>query len=527
LHALRVTAGVLTGLVLSLVVGPDAVVAHPDRPTKGGTLVVGMSRGDPDTLDPSLSRTFDSVEVFKAMCERLYDYDLEVRVVPELAAALPTISKDRLTYTIPLRHGIRFNDGTPFDAHAVVTTIERDLTIPGSSRAGDYSPVAAVTAPGRYTVVIRLKTPYTPMTKVLASADGVIVSPTQLARLGTNFGTDPVCVGPFMFANRIAGYSVTVVKSPYYFDRKDVHLDRIVFESEPDAQAAVAALQAGDLQALDSVPSPDVPSLTRSRSLHVTEARSLGYEAVYVNMGNTHGIGQLPYGTADNVLSSSPKLRQAFEEAIDRATLARVVFGGRVVPGCTPLSPVSPVFAAYEANIHCTTFDTAGARRLVAASGIANPTVHLLTSNQSDMVRLANFIQIEEAAVGINVVIDATDAATANARTTAGMFEAYLGSWSGSPDTDRQFFQFLATQGSLNMSGYSNPRLDLTLANARKATDPKSLASLYRAAQQIILADRPAIYLYHPIVYAAAAANVNGVQLPFDGLLRVASARYG
>jgi len=353
------------------------------------------------------------------------------------------------------------------------------------------------------------------------------MSPTQLAKLGTSFGTEPVCVGPFMFASRIAGYSITVARSPYYFDRKDVHLDRIVFESEPDAQAAVAALKAGDLQALDSVPSPDVPSLERSKSLHMMEARSLGYEAVYVNMGNTHGIGQLPYGSADNELASSPKLRQAFEEAIDRATLARVVFGDRVVPGCTPLSPVSPEFPAYDANIHCTTFSRAGAKKLVAASGIANPTVHLLTSNQSDMLRLATFIQMEEASVGIDVVIDATDAATANARTTAGTFEAYLGSWSGSPDTDRQFFQFLATQGSLNMSGYSNPRLDLILANARKATNPRSLATLYRAAQQIILADRPAIYLYHPIVYAAVAASVSGVQLPFDVLLRAASARYG
>jgi peptide/nickel transport system substrate-binding protein len=152
--------------------------------------------------------------------------------------------------------------------------------------------------------------------------------------------------------------------------------------------------------------------------------------------------------------------------------------------------------------------------------------VHLLTTNQSDMVRLANFVQLQEAAVGINVVVDPTDAATANARTTAGNFEAYLGSWSGSPDTDRQFFQFLATHGSLNMSGYSNPRLDHILANARKATNPKSLARLYGAAQQIILADRPAIYLYHPIVYAAVAANVSGVQLPFDVLLRAASAQY-
>jgi peptide/nickel transport system substrate-binding protein len=492
----------------------------------GGTLVVGMSSGDPDTLDPSLSRTFGAAEVYKAMCERLYDYDLHVNLVPELAARLPTISKDRLTYTIPLRHGVRFNDGTPFNAQAVVATIERDRTIPRSSRAGDYTPIASVRAPSRYTVVIQLQTPYTPMTKVLASADGVMMSPTQLARLGSDFGTDPVCVGPFMFADRIAGYSVTVVKSPYYFRRRDVHLDRIVYRAEPDANAAVAALKAGDLQAIDSVPSTDVSTLEHSKSLHVMKAKSLGFVGVFVNMGNMRGVGQLPYGTAGNALASSPKLRQAFEEAIDRRTLNRVVFGGRVLPGCTPVSPASPEYSAYDAGIRCTPFNPAGARKLVAASGIADPTVHLLTSNQSDMLRLAEFIQAEEAAVGIDVVIDPTDNATATTRTFAGTYEAYLGSWSGSPDTDRQFFQFLATSGSLNRSGYSNHRLDVILANARRAARPKSLATLYRAAQRIILADRPLIYLYHPIVSAAVAANVTGVQLPFDTLLRVATAQY-
>jgi peptide/nickel transport system substrate-binding protein len=137
----------LAGSLLGFIVAADAVVAHPDRQTRsGGTFVVGMSAGDPDTLDPSLSRTFAAVEVYKAMCERLYDYDLKVNLLPELAAVMPTISKDRLTYTIPLRHGVRFNDGTPFNAQAVVTTIVRDMTHPRSSRAADYLPVDSVEA---------------------------------------------------------------------------------------------------------------------------------------------------------------------------------------------------------------------------------------------------------------------------------------------------------------------------------------------------------------------------------------------
>jgi peptide/nickel transport system substrate-binding protein len=519
----RTTAAALVGLLVGLVVLATAS-ARPEQRTKdGGTLVVGMSRGDPDSLDPSLSRSFDTVEVYKAICERLYDYDTKVHLVPELAARLPTISNHKLTYTIPLRHGIKFNDGTPFNGSAVVTTIERDLTIPGSTRAGDYSPVAAVSSPSPYTVVIHLKTPYTPLTKVLASADGVIMSPTQLGKLGANFATDPVCVGPFTYDSRITGDSVTVSKSPYYFDRKDVHLGKIVFKSEPDAAAAVAALKAGDLQALDSIPPADLPAVQHTRSLRVLNVQSLGFVGVFVNMGNAHGTGNLPYSPVGTQLASSPTLRQAFEEAIDRKAMQRVVFEGHVLPGCTPISPVSP---AFDPSIRCTPFSPAGAKKLVAVSGIASPTVHLLTPNQTVMLVLAQFIQAEEAAVGINVVIDQTDTATASARVAAGTFDAYLGGFSGSADTDRNIFQFLATSGSFNWSGYSNQRLDLILANARKATNPKAIATLYHAAQQIILADRPVIYLYHSIIYAAVAANVNGVQLPFDTLLRVAFAQY-
>lgn len=519
----RLRAAVLTGLVFALIL-LTAASARPDRrATNGGTLVVGMSRGDPDTLDPSLERTFDPVEIYKTICLRLYDYDTNIRLVPELAAAMPTISKDRLTYMIPLRRGVRFNDGTPFTAQAVVTTIERDRTIPGGTRVSDFAPISAISARSKYTVAIHLGTRYWPLTRVLASADGVIMSPTQLAKLGANFGTNPVCVGPFMFANRVVGDSVTVVKSPYYYDRKDVHLDKVVFKSEPDATAAVAALKAGDLQALDSVPSTALPAIEGTRSLQKLQTKSLGFESVFVNMGNAHGVGKLPYAPVSTELSSSPELRHAFEEAIDRNTLSRVVFGGHVQPGCTPFAPTSPGF---DASIQCAPFDPAGAKRLVAASGIVSPTVHLLTSNQTDLLRLAQFIQAEEAAVGINVVIDPTDTATANTRAAAGTFDAYLGGFSGSPDTDRNIFEFVATSGSFNWSGYSNPRLDLILANARKAMKKKAIATLYHAAQQIILADRPIIYLYHPIVYAAVAANVSGVQLPFDTLLRVAFAQY-
>ena len=113
----------------------------------GGTLVVGLTAGEPDALDPTLARTFSGREVFLTFCEKLYDLNAKAQIVPQLASALPTISKDKLTVTIPLRTGIKFNDGTPFNAAAVVKTIQRDQTLKGSARASEISPIVTVAAP--------------------------------------------------------------------------------------------------------------------------------------------------------------------------------------------------------------------------------------------------------------------------------------------------------------------------------------------------------------------------------------------
>src|SRR5262249_48927826 len=150
------------------------------------------------------------------ICESLYTLDAKLDIVPWLAAALPVISQDRLTYTIPLRKGIVFNDGTPFDAAAVVTTVQRDMTLPGSPQAANLPAIDTVPASGPLTVVIHLKERYSPLA---AGLQLPIMSPAQLAKLGSSFGTNPVCVGPFMFDSRVPGDSVTVIKSPYYYNR--------------------------------------------------------------------------------------------------------------------------------------------------------------------------------------------------------------------------------------------------------------------------------------------------------------------
>jgi peptide/nickel transport system substrate-binding protein len=511
-------AGIAAALAAGLLVLIDA--AEPGaRAANRGTLVVGVTRGDPDTLDPTLTTSFTAVVVLRAIAERLYDFDAKSRVVPELASALPRRSKDKLTYTIPLRHGLRFNDGTAFNAQAVVTTLERDLTLSGSARASDLSPIDTVTASGRYTVVIHLREPFTPLLTTLASNDGVVISPTQLAKLGAQFGTDPVGVGPFMFASRVAGDSITVTRSPYFTGRNAIHLDKIVFKNEPNAAAAVAALEAGDIQMLDSVVPTDLPALRHDGSVRLLTRHSLGWLGLAFNVGNKNGVGR-PYGGLSTPFASSPSLRRAFEEAIDRKTLAKVVYAGAAVPDCTPVAP------SYDRSVHCTPYNPDDARRLVAQSGFAKPTLQLVAPAAGAGPQLAQFIQAEEAAIGIDVVIDPVDTPTLVSLSNQGQFGAVIMAWTGSPAIDRNVFQFVATTGSRDVGGYSNPRLDLILGNARKAVRGTALRTLYRAAFRILLADRPWIWLNHPVVTAAVSSSVEGVQFLSDIQPRVAYASY-
>lgn len=519
-RALALAAGI--ALVTLVVVAAAGATSPASSSKNGGTLVVGMSAGEPDALDPTLARTFSGREVFLTFCEKLYDLNQKAQIVPQLAAALPAISKDKLTVTIKLRKGIKFNDGTPFNAAAVVKTLQRHQTLPRSARASEISPIDSVTASGNYAVVIHLKAPYSPLTAQFADRAGMIMSPAQLDKLGDKFATNPICVGPFTYQSRVAGDSITVVKSPFYYDKKDVHLDKIVFKVENDATAAAQALRAGDLQGLDGVASTELQNVTHDSKLRIIKQTSLGYQGITINIGNKNGLGK-GYSNVGTLLAAHADLRKAFEMAIDRKALNKVVFGGTVLPGCTPISPSSDW---YDPTVKCTAYNPTEARKLVQQSGVPNPSVHLMVPTATVTLRQAQFIQAAEQNVGIKVTIDSIDFPTSLNRADAGNYETFQIGWSGRVDPDGNIYQFVATTGSQNDAGYSRPRMDILLNNARKAATPQARKTLYRAAQKVLLEDRPLIYLYHGVTRAGIQKALKGVRLYPDTLLRVAFAQY-
>jgi peptide/nickel transport system substrate-binding protein len=514
-----VAAGLLT---LSISVAAGASAKAP-KFKHGGTLVVAMTQGEPDALDPTLARTFSGREVFLTMCEKLYDLNAKTHIVPQLAAALPTVSKNKLNMTVPLRHGIKFNDGTPFNSAAVVMTMRRDLTLSGSVRASELSAVKSVTAKGRYAVVFHLKAPYSPLLAQLADRSGMILSAKQISKLGANFAQHPVCVGPFMYKGRIAGDSITVVKSPFYYNKSKVHLAKIVFKIYNDTTAAAQALKAGTVQAIDALAPTDIAGIKGDKALRVVKATGLGYGGITINIGNKHGLLHLPYQNVGTDLARSPSLRKAFEMAINRKTLNRVVFNHTVLPGCTPISQSSSWF---DKSIKCTPYNPKQAKQLVKKSGISNPTVNLMVPTGTVALREAQFIQAEEAAVGIKMNVQSTDFVTALDKADAGTYDAFLIGWSGRVDPDGNIFGFVATSGTLNDSGYSKKTVDKLLNKARRASSTKSRRGDYKTVVGTIIKDRPLIYLDHPIANAGLSKKLAGIKMYPDTLLRVAFAGY-
>ena len=167
-----------------------------------------------------------------------------------------------------------------------------------------------------------------------------------------------------------------MIKSPYYYDKLAVHLDKIVFEIETDAAAAAAALQAGDhpgarLDLDDRAPRAS----SRTRACGVLEQSTIGFARSMINIGNKNGLGNLPYTNVGTPLASSPMLRQAFEEAIDRKALNKVVFR-RPSPAARRLAPATRLVRLDE--VPCTPVRPGRREEARRRLGIPNPTVHLL-----------------------------------------------------------------------------------------------------------------------------------------------------
>ncbi|KEI43465.1 ABC transporter substrate-binding protein [Saccharopolyspora rectivirgula] len=484
---------------------------------RGGTAVVALSQ-EPDKLDPSLGTTLAGRQIFASMCEKLYDVAQDGRIVPQLAAALPQVSPDELTLTIPLRQNVRFNDGTPFDAAAVRKSLDRHRQLPASARKAELAAVETVEVVDPHTIRLRLSRPYAPLTSALADRAGMIMSPAQLDRLGDDFSDHPVCVGPFSFTERVAQHRIVLDRSPHYYDRDKVRLDRIIYRAVPDDNIRLANLRSGEFDVAAEISPTDVPVVSREKGLVLLNQPSMQYMGITVNVRNT-GAGSPPRGP----LASDERVRQALSAAIDRDILNKIAFNGLYQPACGPIPPVSPY--ATPKTQACPPHGPQRARQLLREAGVPTPVpVELLIPNDPAGSRIGQVVQAMGAEAGFHITLRPTEGTTLITESKQGNFQAALLGWSGRPDPDGNIADFHTRDGANNYSGHHDPRTEALIHQAAAETDFDRRRDLYEQIIPQLQRHSSVIYLYRQQHYTAHTDQLAGVQVRSDGLIRLTQA---
>src|SRR5262247_3391379 len=439
------------------------------------TLRIGLAE-DPDVLDPTLARTYVGRIVFSSLCDKLFDIDEKLNVVPQLALSHET-SADGKAVTIKLRPGVKFHDGEPLDAEAAKFSLERHLTMTGSFRKPEIAAIDRVEVVDPLTIRVMLKTPFSPLIAQFTDRAGMMVSPKAAREAGDKFGLKPVCAGPYRFVERVR----------------------------------LANLKSGGLDLIERVLATDIKDVRGDARLKLSTALELGYQGIDINVANGD--------RAKNPLGTSAKVRQALSLAIDRDALNQVVFNGEFVPGNQWVNPDHPYF---QKNFPVPKRDVVRAKALMKEAGVTTPfDVDFLVPKGAETQAVAEVVQAMAAEIGINMKIRVTEFATSLKQGESGEFQAYLLAWSGRTDPDGNTYIFHKCKAPQNNPGYCNPEADRLLDEARSVADFAKRKAVYEQLTKLILEDDPKLYLYHRRVLIAHTARLDGYRQMPDGLVRV------
>jgi peptide/nickel transport system substrate-binding protein len=472
------------------------------------TLRIGL-REDPDVLDPTLARTYVGRIVFASLCDKLFDIDEKLQVVPQLATSYAW-SADNKALTIRLREGVRFHDGEVLDAEAAKLSLDRHLTLQGSFRRSEINVVQSVTVVDPLTIRLDLSAPFAPLIAQLTDRAGMIMSPKALREAGAQFGTKPVCAGPFRFVERVAQDRIVLERFEGYWDRANIHVEKVVFQPIPDTTVLLANLQAGQLDLVERVNPTDSAAIRRNPRLKLVGGDELGYNGLTLNVGNGE--------RAKTPLGQNAKVREALELSIDREVINQVVYAGEFVASAQWVPPTSPFFLK---DLKMPARDVARAKRLLAEAGTPNPVVNLMIPNNPDLRQVGEVIQSMARESGFDIRLQATEFASALQAAARGDFEAFLVGWSGRSDPDGNIYSFASCKGGQNDGRYCDAEVDRLLDEARAVPDTAARLAIYRKVAALYLErDRGRIYLWHRKNLFAHAARLQGLRLVPDGLIR-------
>jgi peptide/nickel transport system substrate-binding protein len=488
----------ITALVLALGTGARAET----------TLRIGLAE-DPDILDPTLARTYVGRIVFAAVCDKLFDIDEKLNIVPQLALSHET-SADGKEVTIKLRPGVKFHDGEPLDAEAAKFSIERHMTLPTSFRKSELASVDHVEVVDPLTIKLVLKTPFAPLITQLTDRSGMMVSPKAAKEEGDKFGLHPVCAGPYRFVERVAQDRMVFEKFADYWNKDNVFIDRVVFLPIVDPTVRLANLKSGGLDLIERVLATDIKEVRSDPRLVLSTAPSLGYLGLTINIANDKNKG---------ALSQSEKVRQALDWSIDREALNQVVFNGEFTPGNQWVSPQHPY---YQKAFPMAKRDVEKAKALLKEAGVALPvTVDMMVPKGAENEAVAQVIQSMAAEAGFDLKIRLIEFATSFKQAQAGEFQIFQIDWSGRIDPDGNSYVFLHSKAPQNDGGYSNPEADKAMEDGRLTSDSAQRKAIYEKLAKNVLNDEPIIYLFHRKILIAHTTKLEGYRQMPDGLVRV------
>jgi peptide/nickel transport system substrate-binding protein len=472
------------------------------------TLRIGLAE-DPDILDPSLGRTYVGRIVFSAVCDKLFDIDEKLNIVPQLALSQET-SADGKEMTIKLRPGVKFHDGEALDAEAAKFSIERHMTFPGSFRKSELASVDHVEVVDPLTIKLVLKTPFAPLLSQLTDRSGMMVSPKAAKEAGDKFGLHPVCAGPYKFVERVQQDRMVFEKFADYWNKDNVFIDRVVFLPIVDATVRLANLKSGGLDLIERVLATDIKDVRADNRLVLSTAPELGYLGLTINVANDKNKG---------ALSQSEKVRQALDLSIDREALNQVVFNGEFTPGNQWVSPSHPY---YQKAFPIRPRDIEKAKALLKEAGVSTPvSVDLMVTKGAENEAVSQVIQSMAAEAGFDLKIRVIEFATSFKQAQAGEFQIFQINWSGRIDPDGNSYVFLHTKAPQNDGGYSSPEADKLMEEGRLVADPAQRMAIYQKLTKLVLNDEPIIYLYHRKLLFAHTKKLEGYRQMPDGLVRV------
>ena len=471
-------------------------------------LVFGRG-GDSVSLDPAIVTDGESFKVTQNLFETLLNFgEIDTTINPGLAKEW-TVSDDGLTYTFQLQEGVKFHDGTDFNAEAVIKNINRwkagteeDFYYFNSMfKAEGEDIIKDVTAEGDYTVIFTLSRTQAPFLKNLAMSPFGIASPTAFEAAGEAFGDNPVGTGPFKFVEWKRNYSITIEKNPDYWQAGLPKLDKVIFRSMPDNSARLNALTTGEIDLADGINPSDGAAIEGNSALQLIERPSMNIG--YLGLTNTRA----PF---DNKL-----VRQAVNYAINKQAIVDAFFEGRAQVAANPMPPS---ISGYNDAIQPYPYDPEKAKALLAEAGYDGKEIELWAMPvprpyMPDGAKVAEVIQKNLEDVGIPSKIVTFEWATYLDKAKDGEADAFMLGWTGdNGDADNFIYTLLDKDniGSNNYAYYSNDEVHDLLIKAQSETDENVRNDLYKKAQEIIHDDAPWVPLAHSTPLLAAKVGVKG-----------------